>query len=170
MTPRSPTTPPRPPTPPSRLQEMFARAMEQPASERDAWLAAECRGDEPLRVGYRLGNAPAFEVNGEPVSELRVVSADPTLVVFEVAGVRRAFEINRAGAEVYVDAHGYRAVLAEQPRFPDPDSHVAAGSLLAPMPDGLKGALTRMLRGSWLDRRRLPVNVGNFMSWGFKSL
>jgi len=41
---------------------------------------------------------------------------------------------------------------------------------LAPMPDGLKGALTRMLRGSWLDRRRLPVNVGNFMSWGFKSL
>ncbi len=39
---------------------------------------------------------------------------------------------------------------------------------LVPMPDGLKRALTRSLRGSWLDRRRLPVNVGNFMSWGFK--
>jgi SAM-dependent methyltransferase len=41
---------------------------------------------------------------------------------------------------------------------------------LVPMPDGLKAPVTRMLRGSWLDRRRLPVNVGNFMSWGFKSL
>lgn len=39
---------------------------------------------------------------------------------------------------------------------------------LVPMPDGLKGALSRMLRGSWLDRRRLSANVGNFMSWGFK--
>jgi hypothetical protein len=39
---------------------------------------------------------------------------------------------------------------------------------LVPMPDGLKGVLTQMLRGSWLDRRRLSVNVGNFMSWGFK--
>lgn len=41
---------------------------------------------------------------------------------------------------------------------------------LVPMPDGAKGALTRMVRGSWLDRRRLSVNVGNFMSWGFKPL
>ena len=41
---------------------------------------------------------------------------------------------------------------------------------LVPLPDGLKGALTRMVRGSWLDRRRLSVNVGNFMSWGFKPL
>jgi SAM-dependent methyltransferase len=39
---------------------------------------------------------------------------------------------------------------------------------LVPMPDSLKGGLTRMLRDSWLDRRRLSVNVGNFMSWGFK--
>ena len=41
---------------------------------------------------------------------------------------------------------------------------------LVPMPDGLKGALTRIVRGSWLDRRRLRVNVGNFMSWGFRPL
>ena len=39
---------------------------------------------------------------------------------------------------------------------------------LVPMPDGLKGVLTQMVRGSWVDRRRLSVNVGNFMSWGFK--
>jgi hypothetical protein len=28
--------------------------------------------------------------------------------------------------------------------------------------------LTARLRGSILDRRRLTLNVGNFMSWGFK--
>ncbi len=39
---------------------------------------------------------------------------------------------------------------------------------LMPLPDGLKRILTRSVRGSWLDRRRLPVNVGNFMSWGFR--
>jgi SAM-dependent methyltransferase len=41
---------------------------------------------------------------------------------------------------------------------------------LIPMPAGLKGPLTQFLRGSWMDRRRLPFNVGNFMSWGFKPL
>ena len=41
---------------------------------------------------------------------------------------------------------------------------------LVPIPDAPKRVLTRLLRGSWLDRRRLPFNVGNFMSWGFKPL
>ena len=41
---------------------------------------------------------------------------------------------------------------------------------LVPMPDGPKRVLTRVLRGSLLDRPRLPFNVGNFMSWGFKPL
>lgn len=41
---------------------------------------------------------------------------------------------------------------------------------LAPMPDKMKRPLTQMLRGSWFDRRRLSINVGNFMSWGFKPL
>lgn len=39
---------------------------------------------------------------------------------------------------------------------------------LVPLPDGIKAGLTKMLRGSWLDRRRLAINVGNFMSWGFR--
>jgi SAM-dependent methyltransferase len=39
---------------------------------------------------------------------------------------------------------------------------------LVPMPNAVKGALTRMMRNSWLDSRRLSINVGNFMSWGFK--
>ena len=39
---------------------------------------------------------------------------------------------------------------------------------LVPMPGGLKSTLTGLLRGTWLDRRKLAVNVGNFMSWGFR--
>lgn len=41
---------------------------------------------------------------------------------------------------------------------------------LVPFPDKLKYALTAMLRSSSMDRRRLSINVGNFMSWGFKPL
>jgi SAM-dependent methyltransferase len=40
---------------------------------------------------------------------------------------------------------------------------------LVPMSRSLKGGLTRRLRGSWLDKRRIALNVGNFMSWGFKA-
>jgi hypothetical protein len=36
------------------------------------------------------------------------------------------------------------------------------------MPDRLKSTVTGALRGTWLDRRKLAVNVGNFMSWGFR--
>ncbi|MBA2936159.1 class I SAM-dependent methyltransferase [Sphingomonas sp. CGMCC 1.13654] len=39
---------------------------------------------------------------------------------------------------------------------------------LVPMPDRLKSNLTAALRGTWLDRRKLAANVGNFMSWGFR--
>ena len=41
---------------------------------------------------------------------------------------------------------------------------------LAPLPGTLKSALTRMLRRSKLDERRLSIDVGNFMSWGFRPL
>jgi SAM-dependent methyltransferase len=38
---------------------------------------------------------------------------------------------------------------------------------LAPLPDKLKSALTRVIQGSCINHRRLSINVGNFMSWGF---
>jgi SAM-dependent methyltransferase len=39
---------------------------------------------------------------------------------------------------------------------------------LVPMSRPMKDWLTGKLRGSLFDRRRIPLNVGNFMSWGFK--
>jgi SAM-dependent methyltransferase len=41
---------------------------------------------------------------------------------------------------------------------------------LVPMSNRLKRTLTRWLQGSWFDSRRLRLNVGNYMSWGFKPL
>lgn len=39
---------------------------------------------------------------------------------------------------------------------------------LVPMGRTFKDKLTRGIRGTWLDSRRIPLNVGNYMSWGFK--
>jgi acetyl/propionyl-CoA carboxylase alpha subunit len=64
----------------------------------------------------------------------RLVSSTPTRVVLAVDGVERAFEVARYGADVFVDSSLGAVKLTVQPRFPDPDSAVAQGSLLAPMP------------------------------------
>lgn len=61
---------------------------------------------------------------------VRVVHAGADLVVLEVAGVRRRFEVARYGDRVHVGA----AALTALPRFPDPVVQRAPGSLLAPMP------------------------------------
>ncbi|MBK3569583.1 biotin/lipoyl-containing protein, partial [Streptomyces sp. MBT62] len=61
---------------------------------------------------------------------VRVVHADAGLVVLEVDGVQRKFEVERYGDQVYVNA----TTLTALPRFPDPTAQLAPGSLLAPMP------------------------------------
>ncbi|MFF6997519.1 acetyl/propionyl/methylcrotonyl-CoA carboxylase subunit alpha [Streptomyces sp. NPDC008313] len=70
---------------------------------------------------------------------VRVVRADASLVVLEVGGVRRRFEVSRYGDRVYVNA----AALTALPRFPDPAAQRAPGSLLAPMP----GTVVRVAEG-----------------------
>ncbi|MFJ5534258.1 biotin carboxylase N-terminal domain-containing protein [Streptomyces sp. NPDC093261] len=59
-----------------------------------------------------------------------VVHADARLVVLEVAGVRRRFEVTRYGDQVYVGP----TALTALPRFREPAPDHAPGSLLAPMP------------------------------------
>lgn len=70
---------------------------------------------------------------------VRVLHADASGVVLEVDGVRRKFEVSRYGDEVYVGATTLRAL----PRFPDPTTQLAPGSLLAPMP----GTVVRIADG-----------------------
>ncbi|MFJ3304583.1 biotin carboxylase N-terminal domain-containing protein [Streptomyces sp. NPDC086549] len=77
--------------------------------------------------------------DGLAVDGVRVVRADARLVVLEVDGVRRKFDVTRYGDRVHVNA----TTLTALPRFPDPAAHHAPGSLLAPMP----GTVVRVADG-----------------------
>ncbi|MFF4563997.1 acetyl/propionyl/methylcrotonyl-CoA carboxylase subunit alpha [Streptomyces sp. NPDC001435] len=77
--------------------------------------------------------------DGLAADGVRVVHADARLVVLEVDGVRRKFDVARHGDRVYVNA----TALTALPRFPDPTEHHAPGSLLAPMP----GTVVRIADG-----------------------
>ncbi|MGW7364477.1 acetyl/propionyl/methylcrotonyl-CoA carboxylase subunit alpha [Streptomyces sp. NPDC054841] len=68
-----------------------------------------------------------------------VVHADPGLVVLEVDGVRRKFEVAVHDDRVFVG----NTVLTALPRFPDPTAQREPGSLLAPMP----GTVVRVAEG-----------------------
>ncbi|MBZ6134236.1 acetyl/propionyl/methylcrotonyl-CoA carboxylase subunit alpha [Streptomyces olivaceus] len=70
---------------------------------------------------------------------VRVVHADPGRVVLEADGVRRSYDVARYGDRVDVNT----TALTALPRFPDPTTHHAPGSLLAPMP----GTVVRVAEG-----------------------
>jgi biotin carboxyl carrier protein len=93
-----------------------------------------CDGQD-LTVRYRFtGTAVEAEVDGGTVPGLRLRSARAGAVVADVDGVRREFAVHRAGDVIYVDSALGSTRLAERPRFPEPGSRSAPGSLLAPMP------------------------------------
>ncbi|MER8221379.1 biotin carboxylase N-terminal domain-containing protein [Streptomyces sp. NPDC094143] len=77
--------------------------------------------------------------HGLEADGVRVVHADARLVILEVDGVRRRFEVSRHGDRVYVGT----TALTALPRFPDPTTRHAPGSLLAPMP----GTVVRVADG-----------------------
>ncbi|MGW5637315.1 ATP-binding protein, partial [Streptomyces sp. NPDC003832] len=84
----------------------------------------------------------------------RVVHADASLVVLEVDGVQRKFEVARYGDDVYVNATALRAL----PRFPAPGIQHAPGSLLAPMP----GTVVRVAEGL---AEGVAVKAGEPLLW-----
>ncbi|MFI9752832.1 acetyl/propionyl/methylcrotonyl-CoA carboxylase subunit alpha [Streptomyces collinus] len=95
---------------------------------------------------------------------VRVVHADAGLVVLEVDGVERKYEVTRYGHQVYVNT----TALTALPRFPDPTTQHAPGSLLAPMPgtvvrvaDGL-AAGTAVKAGEpllWLEAMKMQHKI-----------
>lgn len=87
--------------------------------------------DREHLIRYRFGRG-GVEVPDR--DDIAVVSSGPARVVLAVEGAEHAFDVARYGAEVFVDSALGTARLTGLPRFPDPDSAVAHGSLLAPMP------------------------------------
>ncbi|GGY26674.1 acetyl/propionyl/methylcrotonyl-CoA carboxylase subunit alpha [Streptomyces djakartensis] len=85
---------------------------------------------------------------------VRVVHAAPHLVVLELDGAQRRFEVSRYGDQVYVNT----TALTALPRFPDPATQHAPGSLLAPMP----GTVVRVADGLTAGT---PVKAGDPLLW-----
>ncbi|MFH9067660.1 biotin carboxylase N-terminal domain-containing protein [Streptomyces coeruleorubidus] len=85
---------------------------------------------------------------------VRVVHADARLVVLEADGVRRNFEVARYGDQVYVNS----TALTILPRFPDPTTQHAPGSLLAPMPGTVVRVADGLTAGS-------AVKAGDPLLW-----
>jgi acyl-CoA carboxylase subunit alpha len=88
-------------------------------------------GETEHEVRYRFGR------NGLVVADLpdlRLVDATSSEVVLESGGVVRTFEVASHGDDWFVDSPSGAVTLAGLPRFADPQTQVAAGSLLAPMP------------------------------------
>jgi pyruvate carboxylase subunit A/propionyl-CoA carboxylase alpha chain len=82
-------------------------------------------------VRYRF-NRTGIELPG--LHGVALVTAQPGHVVVSVDGVDRPFDVARYGDDVFVDSPLGPVQLVALPRFPDPDTAVEPGSLLAPMP------------------------------------
>lgn len=93
-------------------------------------------GDEH-GVRYRFGRA-GLELDG--ATDVTLVSATSDRIMLGTNGIERPFDVARYGEHVFVDGPLGPVHLVALPRFPDPDSAVAKGSLLAPMP----GSVTRV--------------------------
>jgi biotin carboxyl carrier protein len=96
-------------------------------------------GERELAVAYRViagftRSRAEVSVNGGPALPVLLHACTPDLVDFELDGVRRTVRVDRAGDARYADSALGASVLAEQPRFPLHEAHVAPGSLVAPMP------------------------------------
>jgi propionyl-CoA carboxylase alpha chain len=86
-------------------------------------------GETEHEVTYRLGRDGLTGHDG-----VRLVEATPSAVVLVVAGVRRRFTVASYPGLSCVDSPLGSVALVPAPRFTDPATQVAAGSLLAPMP------------------------------------
>jgi propionyl-CoA carboxylase alpha chain len=78
------------------------------------------------------------------LDDVLVRSATADQVVLEAAGVRRTFAIHVDGDAVDVESSLGHVALKRKPRFIDPASQVAEGSLLAPMPGSIVSVRTKV--------------------------
>ncbi|PYC76696.1 acety-l/propionyl-CoA carboxylase subunit alpha [Streptomyces tateyamensis] len=84
-----------------------------------------------LTVRYRM-TRDGLQAEEHP--GVRLLESTPDQVVLEVDGVRRSFQVSRYGRQVHLDQPTGSTALTALPRFPEPETQVDPGALLAPMP------------------------------------
>ncbi|MDZ5619253.1 biotin carboxylase N-terminal domain-containing protein [Nocardioides sp. HM23] len=110
----------------SRIPAGFRNVVAQP--QETLFLLGD--GGDELPVRWYGGRT----FSSADLDDVVVVSAGPDQVVLETGGVRRTFAVRVAGDQVDVESPLGHVPLRRKPRFVDPATAVAAGSLLAPMP------------------------------------
>jgi propionyl-CoA carboxylase alpha chain len=111
-----------------RIPAGFRNVVSQPQTTRFAIDGEELA---VAWLGGRAGFAPAEQ---DPELPVTVLDASPGEVVLDVAGNVYRYRTRVSDTAVLVDGPFGGATLKVLPRFVDPSSQVAAGSLLAPMP------------------------------------
>jgi propionyl-CoA carboxylase alpha chain len=85
-------------------------------------------------VGYRIsGRSVCADIDGQQL-EGTAHCITPAEVDLEVGGIRRVIAVHRVGDVSYVDSDLGHSALAETPRFSEPATALAPGSLVSPMP------------------------------------
>jgi propionyl-CoA carboxylase alpha chain len=122
----------------SRIPAGFRNVVSQPQSTKFDVDGTEV---DVQWYGGRAGFTLADQDPGRPVT---VVAASPDLVVLDIAGTVRRYRTRVVDGAVLVDGPRGGATLRVVPRFVDPASQVAAGSLLAPMPGSVIAVHAKM--------------------------
>lgn len=103
-------------------------------------------GEDEITIGHRRGRDGLELESPLPEAEsVEVVSATPSVVVLDIDGVRRRFEVTTVPGQrtpdgtdgpssVVVDSPLGSVTLGIEPRFVDPAAQTPAGALVAPMP------------------------------------
>ncbi len=119
--------------------------------------------DGDIDVDYRLTRDGLVAVEFEGVA---LIGASPDRVVLDVDGVSRAFAVVADGADRYVDSSLGAVTLRRIERFADPADHIAAGSLLAPMPGSVARVAVavgdRVERGQpllWMEAMKMQHQI-----------
>jgi acetyl/propionyl-CoA carboxylase alpha subunit len=99
--------------------------------------------ERELAVGYRLGRAPLFTVDGEQL-DVALIDARPDAVDLVVDGIRRRFDVRRYEKSVHVDSALGSTTFRPVDRFPSKEHQRPSGSLVAPMP----GTVVKVLAAS----------------------
>jgi acetyl/propionyl-CoA carboxylase alpha subunit len=92
---------------------------------------------DDIAVGYRFdrrGHCVAVAVDGVVRDDIDVTALDPTEVRLSINGVIRRYQVQRVGADVWIDGPDGSSALTEVARFALPGSQLAAGALVAPLP------------------------------------
>jgi propionyl-CoA carboxylase alpha chain len=118
----------------SRIPAAFRNVVAQP--QETVFLFSTGSTNEPAELPVRWYGGRSF--SSADLEDVTVVEAGPNQVVLETGGVRRTFVVRVAGDHgseaVDVESPLGHVALKRKPRFIDPATQVAAGSLLAPMP------------------------------------